>query len=274
MMRIYTHDELVQLIGDNYKLPHFWFMPELRNGTGWSADRTADALVLGLYKSKGRDLIGFEVKASRQDWQREMKDPNKSAAFADYCDYWYLVANHDVAKPEELPANWGLMLPTLRGKLKVAKMAALIAAKPIDRGILCRIIQDTRNRTIAETRKEVGADDLQEKIRKESAAAFERGRESNRAEAETQKHLAERNLKIIEDFERRSGIRLDSYGCFPELADTLRAIHEGDAGIKREIDRLESAIRSVSREMDAWRNLEKGIGKLKAAMSEMRRISV
>jgi hypothetical protein len=32
--------------------------------------------------------------------------------------------------------------------------------------------------------------------------------------------------------------------------------------------------RSVSREMDAWRNLEKGIGKLKAAMSEMRRISV
>ena len=46
-----------------FSLPHWIFIREFRNGTGFSATRSADALAVGLYQSRGQWVRGFETEA-------------------------------------------------------------------------------------------------------------------------------------------------------------------------------------------------------------------
>jgi hypothetical protein len=45
--------------------------------SGWSRESRADAIARHLWPSQGLELIGFELKVSRSDWLREIKDPYK-----------------------------------------------------------------------------------------------------------------------------------------------------------------------------------------------------
>lgn len=83
-------------------------------------------------------VIGFEVKVSRGDWLRELRDLSKSEAWKMYCTHFYVVAPKDVVKPEELPTGWGLIIagPTgLRTKIKSPYTPALDMPAPIVAGI-------------------------------------------------------------------------------------------------------------------------------------------
>ncbi|WP_439030247.1 hypothetical protein [Gordonia terrae] len=72
--------------------------------------RTADALAIDTWISKGMELHGFEVKCSRSDWLAELKQPEKSEAFRRICDRWWLVTSDPaIVKPGELPDGWGHM---------------------------------------------------------------------------------------------------------------------------------------------------------------------
>lgn len=85
---------------------------EVRSMTGFAgvnvSERYADAMALGLWPSSGLPLIGFEVKASRGDWLRELKQPEKAKAIQRYCDHWFIVAPEGVVKLDELLPHWGL----------------------------------------------------------------------------------------------------------------------------------------------------------------------
>lgn len=73
--------------------------------------RTADAVAMDLWPSKGLAIHGHEVKVSRSDWLTELKQPEKSEAVRRYCDRWWLVvADRSIVKPGELPSGWGLMV--------------------------------------------------------------------------------------------------------------------------------------------------------------------
>lgn len=61
-----------------------------------------------------RMLHGHEVKVSRGDWLRELRDPTKADTWRQYCDRWWLVAPAGVARPDELPTGWGLLVPVGR----------------------------------------------------------------------------------------------------------------------------------------------------------------
>lgn len=67
---------------------------------------------------------GVEVKVSRSDWLRELKDPHKTAETMEYATHcWLAVPDLTVAQPHELPDGWGLLhLAGSRGL--VAKVAA------------------------------------------------------------------------------------------------------------------------------------------------------
>lgn len=83
---------------------------EVADGTGAAKHRSADAIAIGLWRSNGFRRIGFEVKASRSDWLRELRDPAKAEPVAQYCHEWWLLATAAaVAKVEEMPLGWGLM---------------------------------------------------------------------------------------------------------------------------------------------------------------------
>lgn len=91
-----------------------WIVAEkVRSSVGFAERnrlRTADAIAIDTWESKGLELHGFEVKCSRSDWLTELKTPEKSEPFRKFCDRWWLVtSSKDIVKPGELPHGWGHM---------------------------------------------------------------------------------------------------------------------------------------------------------------------
>lgn len=88
-------------------MPGGAFLPEVVLGS-----RRADALYVGFFQSRGKLLVGHELKVSRADWLHELDQPAKAEAWEPNCHSWYVVApSTDIVRPEELPHGWGLMIP-------------------------------------------------------------------------------------------------------------------------------------------------------------------
>jgi len=117
------------------------FFEQVRAGTGAYAQRTSDAVAMNLWESRGLAVHGFEVKVSRSDWQREMRQPEKADPLVARCDFWWLVvSDSDIVRDGELPEGWGLMVPHATG-FKVAKQAAKNPTANIDRGFVASLLR-------------------------------------------------------------------------------------------------------------------------------------
>lgn len=86
----------------------FALLEEVGNTTGFGNRGWADAVLLHLWPSDGLALWGFEIKASRTDWKKELANPKKSENIARFCDRWIVVAPKGLVRDGELPAAWGL----------------------------------------------------------------------------------------------------------------------------------------------------------------------
>lgn len=63
-----TSADIINALAARYTAPEFAFLTEVRNSVGFSSKvRTADAMAMSLYPSRGLYMIGFEVKVSRAD---------------------------------------------------------------------------------------------------------------------------------------------------------------------------------------------------------------
>lgn len=132
---------VMQALRERYAPPAYAFLEQVANGTGSNGSRWSDALAMSLYPSRGLDLIGFEVKVSRTDWQKELAEPAKAEAVAKYCNQWMLVAGDaSIVREHELPAPWGLMVFS-NGKLRVVKGPKRLEAQPIDRKFLAALLR-------------------------------------------------------------------------------------------------------------------------------------
>jgi hypothetical protein len=113
--------------------PEWAIFFEVADTTGSGTSAYADAVAMNLYPSRGLEVHGFEVKVSRSDWQRELRDPAKAEPVFRYCDRWWLVVGDAaIVKPGELPPTWGLLVPNGAG-LKIATQAPTLEAAPLDR---------------------------------------------------------------------------------------------------------------------------------------------
>lgn len=143
-MTVYTKEaDVLEALARRFAAPEYAFLRHVRNGTGYAKGkvRTLDAMALGLYPSKGLELHGFEVKLKRGDFLREMKQPDKNAEFIRSCQrFWLVIGDSKVATVDEVPANWGLLVPHGDG-LRQAKAAPLQHAEDIDRGLLCAMMR-------------------------------------------------------------------------------------------------------------------------------------
>lgn len=80
--------------------------------------RRADAIAFNLYPSRNFRTIGFEIKATRSDWKRELKDASKNDWHIGQVDDWYVIAGRKgIVKESELPDGWGLYEMKGGGKL-------------------------------------------------------------------------------------------------------------------------------------------------------------
>lgn len=122
---------LRKLLRERHSKPHgngpeWAYLEEVRNEAGFGATRSLDAMALHLWASRGNELHGFEIKSSRSDWLRELKDPAKAEGFFQRCDRFWLVCPPDILKPDEIPPTWGALVSNSKGDaLRILKQAPL-----------------------------------------------------------------------------------------------------------------------------------------------------
>jgi len=203
-MSLKTEAEVLAALKARFCAPTWALIPHVRNGTGYQrrTTRTADAVAMCLWPSRGLELNGFEVKVSRADWVKELAEPAKAEDICRFCDRWWLaVGDAEIVRPGELPPTWGLLVPKGAG-LVVKVEAPKLEAQPVDRLFLAALLRKT---------VEVSADEqfLRDEVEKRISAE----KESMRADFELQhgadvRGYAELKRRVAE-FEAASGVVLE-----------------------------------------------------------------
>ncbi len=204
-----TSAQVTALLRARYAAPEFAFLPQVRSRTGYGGPiRTADAMAMSLYPSRGLELHGFEIKVSRGDWLRELKEPDKAEEIVRHCDRWWIaVSDEKIVAPGELPATWGLLVPR-RGKMTVKVEAPALTAAPMTRPFLAAIL-----RNVADAGKDmIPMIEIAERL---AAARTEGEASAGQESAREVEHLKKR----IETFEEKAGIKIGEW----------RGMHVGDA---------------------------------------------
>lgn len=86
-----------------------------------------DAVAVGLWaKSTQHRVIGFEIKVSRSDLLRELKDPSKAEAGVAVCNEWWLALGSPtlLRDSDPIPEGWGVLVPRGRGLVAVRPAVA------------------------------------------------------------------------------------------------------------------------------------------------------
>lgn len=185
-----------------YRAPAWAFFEQVRDATGLGASRTADAVAFSLWPSQGLELIGFEVKASRHDWLREKKHPEKADLILGYCDRIFIVATEkDLIKPEEIPPLWGLIEPH-GARLRPKKPAERNPhAAPLDRPFFASLMREAHRfieREIADAASTKEAESRgRKRAEEEFGAAIE---DTNRRRKDLERAIAA--------FEAASGVQI------------------------------------------------------------------
>ena len=86
--------------------------------------RRIDAIALSPWEARKYALHLFELKSFREDWLRELHNPEKQNGFWKVGgDYWFLETEEGIIKPEEVPEGFGLMQWRGGKSLKIIKEA-------------------------------------------------------------------------------------------------------------------------------------------------------
>lgn len=207
-----------ELLRSRYPVKTHALLFEVRNAAGFDATRTLDALAISTWPSRGLKLMGFEIKASRADWKRELADPEKADGFAVYCDEFYIVADGPrIVEADEVPAAWG-WLQRLGDRLTCQKPAPPLAASPLPRGMLAAMLKNA-----------IDAASVPGK------AEFQRGYEAGKVAGEEQgKHHRDYEREQLRDlraavtaFEQASGVRIQSWDA-ARIGEAVNMVLRGE----------------------------------------------
>ncbi len=211
--------ELKELLRNTYKGHAYAILWEVGNATGTDCTRHADAMVMSLWPSRGLDLMGCELKVSRGDWLKELKNPGKAEVVLQFCDLWFIVAGDEtIVIPDELPKGWGLMIPNGRGTLKVKVKACPLAPKPLDRSFLAAIM-----RRVCEQ----SAD--KEEIAKAKDEAYRRGTETAERSRKYDSQQLTQLREHVRAFEAASGLTIEhGWGGGEKIGSAVKAVMSGE----------------------------------------------
>lgn len=101
------------------------FFEEFRAGTGYAkhAQSRLDALVLNLWPSKKFHSIAFEVKVTRGDFWKEVKDPMKRQMAFALSNMYYFATPPGLVAEHELPELCGLVEIDESGEVSIVRIA-------------------------------------------------------------------------------------------------------------------------------------------------------
>ncbi len=226
--RALSEGEMLSLLRQKYAAPEYAFLSHVRNSTGYArTTRTADALAFGLWKSRGHYLTGFEIKSSRSDWVRELKDPEKADEIASYCEMWIVVTGApNIVRAGELPPKWGHITVDAKGALRTEKAPIFDAenVKPMSRGFLAAILRVAQEGSASATEiaaaVQVALDEQHQRQVKIDADNLKR---------ETREY--DDLKRVVDEFQRASGVTIDRWGNGASIGRAVRQIlHQRDIG--------------------------------------------
>lgn len=199
-----TEAEVLVLLRERFPEPAYALLPHVREGTGAYAGRTADAVAMGVWPSRGFELHGFEIKCSRSDWLREVRDPAKADGIFAYMDRWWLVtSDKKFVFPGELPAPWG-WLAVQGSQVRIQVEAPKLDPKPLTHAFLAAILRQASRQLFS-----VGEDTLAIAIREAELRGYERGVKAATRDAVQSRSDEETRLKrAVAAFKEASGIDL------------------------------------------------------------------
>jgi hypothetical protein len=217
------------------------FLPQVRNGTGYSRKvRTADALAMSLWPSRGLELHGFEIKSRRGDWLAELKEPEKAEEIARFCHRWWIVANEDVVELSELPPAWGLMVPHTRG-LGVSKSAEKQEAENPTYPFFAALL-----RKVTEIMVPLAS------IQAQLEERFKAGQEAQRSTHRYRCQDHERLQNAVKEFEEASGLKIPLYGGGRELGALVKLVENtGASRIRTKLRGDRNTLRRLLEDFDA-----------------------
>jgi hypothetical protein len=229
------------------------FIPKVRSAAAFDARRTIDAYAMGLWPSRGLPLIAFEIKSSRSDWQRELKNPAKAEEFCELADYFYLVVgDKDIVKPGELPETWGLLVPHGQG-LKAQVEAPRL--RPTSDGRIKELPPNFNRSYLAALLRAacyVGTAKPQEIVEAE-ARGFEKGQSLGAGFLKEVEHLLGQEREARHEFESAAGVRLS--GGWPahtpaEVGAALKLVLDGEHNVQNAEGRLRVLRENAQRLVD------------------------
>lgn len=202
------------LLAKKYAAPVYAYISQVRNATGYApVARTADAIVMSLWPSRGLELIGFEIKISRSDWIKELQTPEKADVISKYCDRWYVVvSNRNIVQTSELPPNWGLMVFDI-DKLKVVTEAPLLKPLALDKPFLAAILRRAWEITVSDI-----------KIEDARQEGYEQGYKYGKEMMDDQLNTL---VDYINEFQTKSGIDIRAWDR-GRVADAVKILINAD----------------------------------------------
>ena len=127
--------QIVELLKLRHPAPQWAHFVELSEGVSNGA---IDFFAINMWKSNGHLKVAYEVKVSRADFSRELNQPNKRLAAEQLADECYFVMPVGVAKKDEIPEGWGLMILQKNG-FKIMKRAQQRRVKALPIPFVCAI---------------------------------------------------------------------------------------------------------------------------------------
>lgn len=234
------------MLRKRYAAPEWALMEEVAPETG-GGTRYADAIAVNLWKSRGHAVHGFEVKVSRSDWLRELKDPEKAEPVFRYCDHWFIVAPRGVVKDGELPPTWGLFEVRASGLVAV-KAAPKLKAQPITREFFAsmmrrgfELLDSTAERKVVEARAEIDR-----RVREDSDR---RVRDATRELEELKRQIARLKETTGIDINRYTGPPIDVI----KFAQRLQSLggYYGDGSGFKSLERLAGQLARAAETLNA-----------------------
>lgn len=201
-----TSNDLHSALRNTYPAPNFMYLKEARDATGFDCHRTADAIAIGMYRSCGQLIHGFELKVSRTDWLKELSNAAKAESLMRYCHRWSLIVpDTTIVKDGELPPTWGLGVWSQTRKNALPKIKWIV--RPPELLPLPMSMVFFTAMIYAATK--IDADTHEKQMKME----YERGRQ-NAKDAIDREHGREAHRKLtaaVDAFEKSAGIHISEY---------------------------------------------------------------
>lgn len=247
-----TAADIINALAAKYRAPEYAFLTEVRNSVGFSAKvRTADAMAMSLWPSRGLYMTGFEVKVSRADWKKELEQPDKAEELARFCKMWFVACPDKMIDKDEAPPGWGLIHVKEDGGLKYAKPAPEHQAVEPTWMLFASLIRDVVENWVPSTL-------VDQRIEAASRERMARRIEQEGYELKEAKRQLEKLRENIAAFEAESGIKIDRYSDHfnREIGVAVAALrrwqgvpHEELQQIAQRVNRLSQEINTVALEI-------------------------